>query len=355
MSHVVAAFLSTELCSGKPSSMPTYRMEILSDHVARGLRFTMRQHRTLLDRRHFLKSSGFLVGGGIASGSFGHLLAEQLNVLDVASAGSIRAMLDGPLKVAAAQSMKLDLHSHAQGADAVARSLAEGSLHADVFISITAGPMRTVMQAGKADIAYPIARTEMVLVYSPKSRFASMFEAAAAGKTNWWEILQEPDLRFAHGNPAGDPGGRNAFFVMMLAARKYGHPEMVERLLGPVVNPPPSAPAGNNQEKLQTGELDASASYRVGVSSGNLPFIVLPSDINLSGDNVAAEHPDVSLPINDMTYRPEPLIFYAAKLRNAANPRGAASFVDWLRGDDAQALLRKYQYEWPGEAPALHA
>jgi molybdate/tungstate transport system substrate-binding protein len=180
----------------------------------------MTQHRALLNRRHFLKSGGFLVGGGVTAGSFGHLLAEQLDVLEVASAGSMRAMLDGPLKVSAAQSLKLDLHSHAQGADAVARSLAEGSLHADVFIPITAGPMRTVMQVGKADVAYPIARTEMVLVYSPKSRFASRFEAAAAGKANWWETLQEPGLRFARGNPAGDPGGRNAFFLMMLAAKK---------------------------------------------------------------------------------------------------------------------------------------
>jgi molybdate/tungstate transport system substrate-binding protein len=314
----------------------------------------MGHHRALLDRRHFLKSSGFLVGGGIAAGSFGHLSAEQLDVLDVASAGSIRAMLDGPLKVAASQSMRLDLHSHAQGADAVARSLAEGSLHADVFIPITAGPMRTVMQAGKADVAYPIARTEIVLVYSPKSRFASMFEAAAAGKASWWEILQDPGLRFARGNPAGDPGGRNAFFVMMLAARKYGRPEIVERLLGPVVNPPLPT-AGNNQEKLQTGELDASTSYRVGVSSGNLPFIELPKDINLSGDNVASEHPDVILSINGKTYRPEPLVFYAAKLRDAANPKGAASFVNWLRGDDAQALLGKYQYERPGETSVLNA
>jgi hypothetical protein len=63
----------------------------------------MRRHRALLDRRHFLKSCGSLVGGGIAAGSFGHLLEEQLEVLNVASAGSIRAMLDGPLKVAASQ------------------------------------------------------------------------------------------------------------------------------------------------------------------------------------------------------------------------------------------------------------
>ncbi len=315
----------------------------------------MKQSGTLLSRRHLLRRGSSLVAGAVAVGSCPRLFAEQLDVLDVAAAGSMRAMLDGPLKIAAAHALRLDLHSHAQGADAVARSLVDGSLRADVFLPITPGPMRTVMQAGKAEVAYPIARTEMVLVYSPKSRFASRFDAVAAGNASWWEILQEPGLRFARGNPAGDPGGRNAFFVMMLAAKKYGHPEMVERLLGSTVNPPPPAAGASNQEKLRTGELDASTSYRVGVGFGSLPYIALPNDINLSGDEVAAEHPDVSLSIGGKTFYPEPLVFYVAVLKDAANAKGGAAFVDWLKGDEAQRLLRKYQYDSPGAANILRA
>lgn len=122
-----------------------------------------------------------------------------------------------------------------------------------------------------------------------------------------------------------------------------------------MVDPLPPGTGGNNQEKLQIGELDASASYRVGVSSGNLPYIALPRESNLSGDNVAAEHPDVSLSIHGKTYRPKPLVFYAAKLTDAANSAGAGRFVDWLRGGDAQTLLRKYQYDSPGGVPPLNA
>ena len=306
-----------------------------------------------LSRREILKQGSWLIAGAAAAGVPVRLLAEELAALDVASAGSVRAMLDGPLKVAAAATLKLDLRSHSQGADAVAHSLVDGSLRADLFIPITAGPMRTVMQAGKAAVAYPIARTEMVLVYSPKSRFAAQFDAAAAGKASWWEVLQEPGLSFARGNPAGDPGGRNAFFVMMLAAKKYGHPEMVERLLGPVESPP--AAGGNNQDKLKTGELDAATSYRVGTSFSSLPFIVLPKDVNLSGDRVREEHPDVSLSIGGKTFYPEPLVFYAAVLKDAMNPKGAAAFLEWLKAAEARALLGKYQYDAPGEAVAIHA
>jgi molybdate/tungstate transport system substrate-binding protein len=215
--------------------------------------------------------------------------------------------------------------------------------------------MLTVMQAGKAEVAQPIARTEMVLVYSPKSRFAARFEAAAKGEANWWEILQEPGLRLARSNPAGDPGGRNIIFTMMLAAEKYKQPNLVEKVLGPTLNPEQILTGGNNQARLQSGELDVTASYKIGPVETHLPYITLPADINLSGQNVHAEHPDVSLSVNGKTFYPEPLVYYASILKNAANPKGAAAFVEWLKGDEAQALFRQGQYDPAGNATALHA
>jgi molybdate/tungstate transport system substrate-binding protein len=263
-------------------------------------------------------------------------------------------MLEGPLKTSAAETLKFNLRTHAQGADAVAHSLVDGTLKADVFIPITAGPLLTVMRSGKAEVAHPIASTEMVIVYSPKSRFAAEFDAASKGKANWWEILQKPGLRFARSNPAGDPGGRNIIFTMMLAARKYKQANLVEKVLGPMLNPEQLLTDGNNQARLQSGELDASGSYKVGPEWVNLPYITLPQDINLSGQNVHAEHPDVSLSIDGKTYYPEPLVYYAAVLKNAANPAGAAAFLEWLQSDDTQALFRRYQFDPPGNASVLH-
>ena len=79
--------------------------------------------------------------------------------------------------------------------------------------------MMTVLRAGKAESALPVAHTEMVIAYSSRSRLASNFEAAAKGKENWWEILQQPGLRFGRTDPVTDPQGRNIIFTMMLAAK----------------------------------------------------------------------------------------------------------------------------------------
>ncbi len=263
----------------------------------------------------------------------------------------MKAMLEGPLKAAATRTLHLDLRAHSEGADAVAQAIVSGSLHADVFIPVTAGPMLTVIHAGKAESAQPIARTELVLIYSPKSRFAPQLEAAASGKANWWEVLQKPGLRIGRGNPAADPGARAILFAMMLAAGKYRQPNLVEKVLGSALNPAQIVPGV--QAALQRGELDVSSSYKIGV--GNLPYIALPKEINLSSQRVREEHPEVRLRIGEKTFYPEPLVFYAGLVRGAANPVGAAAFLKWLQGVEAQELFRQHQFEAAGDVAELRA
>jgi molybdate/tungstate transport system substrate-binding protein len=305
-----------------------------------------------LTRRELLRRTSSLAA---AAAIPRHLFAQSLPALDVASAGSFRAMLDGPLKTAAAQTLQLDLRSHSQGADTVAHSLIDGTLHADLFIPITASPLQTVIQAGKAETATPIARTELVLLYSPKSRFAAQFELAAQGKADWWKILQQPGLRIARSNPAADPSGRAIIFALMLAAKKYNQPNLVANVLGPIVNPAQILTTGNNQALLQSGELDAMCVYKTGPSETGQPYITLPSDINLSRQNVRSEHPGLSFTIDGKTFYPEPLVFYAAILTNAANPKGAAAFLAWLTSEEAQHILQSHHFEAPGNAAPLHA
>jgi molybdate/tungstate transport system substrate-binding protein len=70
---------------------------------------------------------------------------------------------------------------------------------------------------------------------------------------------------------------------------------------------------------------------------------------------VRAEHPDVTLSLAGKSYAPEPLIYYAAMLKDAPNAKGAAAFAEWLKGEEAQAIFRKYNYDPPGSASSLHA
>jgi molybdate/tungstate transport system substrate-binding protein len=295
-------------------------------------------------------------GAGMALGlRSSSAFADSLSPLDVAYAGSMGSLMEGPLKTAAAQALKLDLHGRAQGSNALAQLIVGGSIRPDVFISITPSPMLTVLRAATTEVAAPIARTEMVIAYSPRSRFASRFDAAVKGKEDLWGMLQSPGLRFGRTDPATDPQGRNIIFMLMLAEKVLRRPGLVTKILGPAINPQQIFTEPTVMARLQSGELDAASAYKIQPEPFHLPYIALPAEINLSGERVHADHPEISLTVNGKTYQPEPLIFYAAVLKDAPNKNGAAAFVEWLTGAEAQAIFRRYNYDPPGAASGLRA
>ncbi|MBZ5491221.1 MAG: substrate-binding domain-containing protein [Acidobacteriia bacterium] len=286
------------------------------------------------------------------------------------------SLMEGPLKSSAAQTLKLDLHGRAQGSNALAQLIVGGSIRPDVFISVTPAPVLTVLRAGKAESAHPIARTEMVIAYSPKSKFAEKFAIAAriagseilgplpagikqdrrpAPAVAWWQLLQEPGLRFGRTDPVTDPQGRNIIFTLMLAEKLLRRPGLAEKILGPTINPQQIFTEPTVMARLQSGELDAASAYKIQPGPFNLPYVTLQPEINLSGELVHTDHPEISLTVNGKTYQPEPLIFYAVALNDAPNKSGAATFVEWLTSDEAQAIFRGYNYDPPGSASGLHA
>src|SRR5215472_13006391 len=110
--------------------------------------------------------------------------------LQVAYAGSMGSLMDGGIKPAVAKALNADLQGRAQGSTGLANLIIAGSIRPDVFISVTPGPMRIVLKAGKAQRALPIARTEMVIAYSPKSRCAQLLaKAGDPGAKPWWQTL----------------------------------------------------------------------------------------------------------------------------------------------------------------------
>ena len=145
--------------------------------------------------------------------------AQSLPVLQVAFAGSMGSMMDGGVKPAIAKSLGVEMQGRAQGSTALANLIVAGSIRPDVFISVTPEPMRIVLKAGKAQKAIPIARTEMVIAYSPKSQFAAdLAKVNQAGAKPWWKILETPGFRFGRTDPTTDPQGQNILFTLQLAA-----------------------------------------------------------------------------------------------------------------------------------------
>ena len=105
--------------------------------------------------------------------------------------------------------------------------------------------------------------------------------------------------------------------------------------------------------RLQTGQLDASSAYKTQPSALGLPFITLPKEINLGDPTMESAYQSAILNLNGKTRHPQPLVFYAAVLKDAAQPQLAARFVSWLQSAEAREILARDHYDDPGAAQAL--
>lgn len=278
----------------------------------------------------------------------------------VAYAGSMGALMDHGLGPAFAAQAHVSYQGIGQGAFALARLIAAKQLRAEVFIPITAGPFEVVRRAGLAQHAVPVASTQMCIAYSPRSRFAREFAAAAAGRVPWYEVLLKPGVRFGRTDPRTDPQGRNILFTLRLAELYYRRPGLARRLLGPALNPQQIFTEPSLLARLEAGQIDASSGYLSAVHSQHLPFIPLPAEINLGDPTMAAtwyRRARMAVPGphgTTVTVAPQPLEFYAVAVADAADPAAARRFIGFLRSPEGQKLFTAYGYSPPG-GPVLDA
>ncbi len=306
------------------------------------------------NRRLLLQIDLVTVIGAFAALIAGSGVTESTTPLQVAYAGSMGSLMDGGVRPAIAKALGAQLQGRAAGSTGLANLIVAGSIRPDVFISVTPEPMRIVLKAGKAQSALPIARTEMVIAYSPHSQYAAaLAKAGASGAKPWWQILETPGFRFGRTDPNTDPQGLNVIFVMQLAERYYHQPGLADKILGPQINPQQIFQEPQVMARVQAGQLDASSAYKTQPAAFGLPFLSLPPEINLGSASMEKEYQQASVTLNGKTHRPSPLVFYAAVLKDAPQPKLAARFVTWLRGPEARQILARYRYDDPGDAKPL--
>lgn len=215
--------------------------------------------------------------------------------------------------------------------------------------------MEILKKEGLIDAAVPVASTRMVIAYNPKGKFGDSFKTAsdADPKTAWWNILKSPDIKFGRTDPVGDPQGQNIIFTMLLAEKYYKQPGLEQAVLGDVMNPQEVFMEGSMLTRLEAGQIDASSGYESAVISAKLPYVSLPDEINLSNPDFSSSWYDtVQFSVKDSTgkdkvLKPEPLVFYAAVLKNAPNPSAAKAFTDFLSTDAGQKIFADYGYGKP--------
>lgn len=302
----------------------------------------------LLSRRRAIAASSALLGWRLIHPA---LAAQKITV---AFAGSMGVAMDKGIGPAFEAKTGTEYQGIGQAALGLAHLLAAKSLVADVFISVSPAPIEVVEAAKLTAKAVPVASTEIVLAYSPKSRFAAALEDQG---DQWTDILADPKLRFGRTDPNTDPQGQYVLYTLQLAALYYKKPGLAAQIAGPASNNTEIFAEPSLLARLQDGEIDATLGYKSAVISQKLPYVKLPAEINFSDPALAKTwYGNASLVVTSKgvskTVHPGPLVFYAAVLENAPNPQGAAAFLAFLQSAEGQALLAKYGYS-PGKGAAI--
>lgn len=307
-----------------------------------------------MERMQLHKWAGaLLIGAGIFAAS----AAQAADAFRVAYAGSMGVVMDRFIGPAFAKANSVEYQGIGQGAYGLARQLEGRLVQADVFISITPGPIDILKKAGMIGPAVPVASTQMVITYSPKSKFVPEFEAAAQSKKLWYDVLRTPGLRFGRTDPATDPQGQNIIFTMLLAQNFYRQPRLAEQILGGYQNPRQIFTEPSLLSRLEAGQIDAASGYLSAAYSHHLPFINLPDEINLSNPEMDSKwYKTVQFSIKlasgkEATLNTQPLVFYATVLKDSKQPLPAEKFVQFLRSPEGQKMFRDNGYSPPKGGP----
>jgi molybdate/tungstate transport system substrate-binding protein len=186
------------------------------------------------------------------------------------------------------------------------------------------------------------ARNQMVLIYTPSSKFAKDINSS-----NWFEILLRTGVQSGHSDPDADPAGYRTLLVWQLAAKYYQKPDLYEQLNKTV-------PAKNIRPKsvelvalLESGELDYIYGYRSVAEQNKLPFITLPSEIDLSDPSKADLYSTVSVevagsrPGEKKTMKGLPILFALTIPKNAPHKHLAAEFIRFALSSEGQEIMKR--------------
>ena len=234
----------------------------------------------------------------------------------------------------------------ARGSVQVANMIIDGLRKPDFFVSAGTIPIKKLMNNTSTPFAewlVKFASAEMVISYSPNSRFYNDLEQARTGEIPWHEVLAKPGFKFGRTDPELDPKGYYMIITAKLANLYYADSGIKQRILGDDRNTKQIFPEEILKTILEQGQLDAVASYKHEAIARGLPYISLPAQINL-GDPIFADFyrkASYILESGDQIVFGEPVYLSFTIPTTVGNLGGAISFGNFILSTNGKSILQE--------------
>lgn len=230
----------------------------------------------------------------------------------------------------------------AHGSRTCARQITDLKRQVEVMASSDSQVIRDLLMPGYADFCIDFTTNEMVIMYTPKSRYADTIHA-----DNWYEILLKPGVQYGHSDPNSDPCGYRALLTWQLAEKHYKIEGLYDRLTGKM-------PEKNIRPKevdlialLEAGELDYIFIYRSVAEQHQAKYIILPEEINLKSPQWASFYQTASVKIigekpGEWTQmQGAPMLYGITMPKNAPNPEAGILFISFVLGKEGREIMKR--------------
>ena len=269
---------------------------------------------------------------------------QQRDPVSVMYAASLIKTFEETLGPAFQEETGYPYQGEARGSVQIANMILDGLRSPDVFVSAGTIPIMKLMNASDplADWLVKFGSAEMVIAYTPNSRFFNDLEKARTGELSWYEVLSKPGLKFGRTDPELDPKGYYMIISAELANKYYNDSGLKQKILGEDRNSAQIFPEETLKTILEQGQLDAVASYKHEAVARGLPYITLPPEINLADPALSNYYKTASYTLEDgkgQTVFGEPIYFSFTIPNTVKNPEGATSFGDFILSDAGKRIL----------------
>jgi len=296
-------------------------------------------------RRDFLKTAGAL--GGLAA--FGPSLAfgadagmpdlsgRSVTIFHAGSLGPPFAMAEKAFEKATGASVNRE----AKGSVASTRKITELGRKAEVLAVSDYRLLRDRLLPAYGRWYAIFATNAMTIQYRPDSKGADEITA-----DNWWEILSRDGVRIGHSDPAVDPGGYRTVMTMQLGRIPFRGQALYDDATYRKLRANSIVPTGteiNLEGQLAAGKLDYVFYYQSISSTGDLPWIHLQPEVDLSKatPEYAEHYGKARVKTRSGTYVGAPIAYGIAVPSNAPDPGAGNAWVAYMLGDHGREYLDK--------------
>lgn len=296
-------------------------------------------------------TAGQSTGGNGSVGASQHNAtgtAQTKGTASVAYAGSLQLANEQTVGPAFTKATGLRYQGRGEGAYAIAQLIHSGEITPNVFMSIGTGPIG-VISPEFATWAVGFASSPLVIAYSPQSPFASQLKAIAKGQeplSKLFQLMAKPNFHLGRTDPNTDPQGQSFVFMMHLAEQTLHLPKgTADHILGGTDNPKQIFDEEAILSRLQAGQLDASSAYLPEAIERHLPYIALPSSINLGDPADAHRYASQQLTLhNGKTVHGAPIEVYISALQGTPGTSAGQAFVSYVLSPAGRKLYQQQGY-----------